>query len=132
MQIIFKHKDLEVTKDIKEYTINKLDSISNYIKNHNSVLEIDISKNSNAHKHGTHFEVATNIFVDGSKIFIKTLGEDLYEAIDKLKDKVMENVSQKEDKKRTKFRNLWRKIKDRLKSREKFDEDADAGQLGSE
>lgn len=132
MQILFKHKDLQITDSIKDYTISKFQTLSNHIKQQNSLLEIDIAKNSNAHKNGNHYEVSTNIIINKNKVFVQTTGDDLYNVIDSLRDKVLENVSQSEDKRRTKERSLWRKIKDKLKSREKFDDDGRAGEYGAE
>lgn len=132
MQIIFKHKDLEVTDSIKDYAISKFESLQNHVKENNSSLEIEIAKNSNAHKHGQHYQISTNIIINKNKVFIETVNDDLYSAIDILREKVMENISQRSDKIRTKERSLWRKIKDKLKSREKYDDDGMAGEFGNE
>jgi ribosomal subunit interface protein len=132
MQIILKHKDLDITDAIKNYAISKFETLSNHIKQQNSILEIEISKNSNAHKHGNHYELSVKVIINKNKVFVKHTSEDIYNCIDILRDKVMENVTQSEDKKRTKERSLWRKIKDKLKSKDKYDDDAYVSDLGSE
>lgn len=105
MNIKIKGVDIEVTEAIKVYATKKIyEALEKFVeegKEKNILVEVELSKTSNHRSNGDIYKASAKVSGIHKNIFMETVKDDLYTAIDSLKDKLNENVSQMKDKKKT-------------------------------
>jgi putative sigma-54 modulation protein len=112
MKLSIKSKDLELTKPIKAYIIEKINDLSDIIKPFEKDGEVfisfEIARITKHHKQGGIFYAEANVDLLGEKIRIEQTEENVRAAIDKLKDVLKrkirdvkeKNIDQKREAKR--------------------------------
>ena len=117
MQINIIHNNFEITEAIKEYTYNKFSQIEKHLDKKEGVkLSVEFDKISNHHKHGNHYEVKATLALGSRKIFVESVKEDLYAAIEVSKDKLLDEMSHNGDKKRDIMKKISRRFKNFIKN----------------
>ncbi len=110
MNIIFKSPHMEITSAIKAYVEKKLISLNKF-SSEGAILEVDLGKVNNHHKHGDVFKAELNFTSSGKLTRTEAVSEDMYSAIDVAQSDMLNALSSKKDKKQT----LWRKGASRIK-----------------
>lgn len=110
MKIIVKGSHIEITEAIHEYLEKRVQGIEKFL-GEESIVEADLGKTTNHHKHGDIFRAELNISNNGDYTRVVAESEDLYSAIDMVKDEAHNALSSKKDKKRSLFKKGAAKIK---------------------
>lgn len=108
---------VEVTDAIRDYTIEKIESIEKYIPegDTSAKISVDLSRTTAHHSHGDVFQAEALLHVRGKDITLRAVEDDLYKAIDVLKDMLSRELSSYKDKERSIFRRSAHKVKNLLK-----------------
>ncbi len=101
---------MEITSAIKAYVEKKLISLNKF-SSEGAILEVDLGKVNNHHKHGDVFKAELNFTSSGKLTRTEAVSEDMYSAIDVAQSDMLNALSSKKDKKQT----LWRKGASRIK-----------------
>lgn len=112
MQITVNTHNLDATEAVKNYAEEKLGIVAKYLpENENADLVITLGKTSEHHTHGNVFEAKARIKSGNTEVYVSSVKDDMYAAIDELKDKALENFAQKSDKNKSLLRKFARKVK---------------------
>lgn len=108
---------VEVTDAIRDYALEKLESIEKYIPDDDTSgkITVELSKTTAHHSHGDVFQAEAQLHLRGKDIVVKAVEDDLYKAIDVLKDMLSRELSSFKDKERSIFRRSAHKVKNLLK-----------------
>jgi putative sigma-54 modulation protein len=117
MHIIITGVHIEITDAIRSYILDKVSSLEKLVpKDDTSAkLTIELSKISNHHTHGEHYQAEALLHIRGKESTLKTTQEDLYKAVDVLKDMLSRDMSTHKDKERSLVRRSAHKVKALLK-----------------
>jgi ribosomal subunit interface protein len=116
MNINIKAKHIELTDEIRQYVLTKLDSVNKLLSHpENALAEIEVGKESNHHSKGDVFRAEANISADGKQFYVVMIKDDLYAAIDELKDEISEKIKSSNKKSRSNFRDGAGKVKNFIK-----------------
>jgi len=85
MKITIQGTGIELTQAIKEYAIEKIESLEKFFDNIQNA-DIDLGRRSTHHQHGDVFYAEVNVSVPGKLLRVVKEEPDLYKAIDKVKD----------------------------------------------
>lgn len=115
MNIIIKSHTMELTSAIREYALEKMNTLP--IKDSDNIrLDIELGRTDGRHqKSKDHYYCRVNTLIGSRSIHIDCLEDNLYKAIDAARDKVDAELSERKDKFITRARNLSRRIKEMLK-----------------
>lgn len=114
MNIIIKSHTMELTSAIREYALNKMNTLA--IKDNDNIqLQVELGRTEGHRQSGDHYYCKIHTVIGSRSVHIECIKDDLYKAIDAARDKVDTELSERKDKFITKARNLSRKIKDMLK-----------------
>lgn len=113
MHIIITGVHMEMTNAIREYSLEKMNTLEKFIpKDDTSAkLTLELSKTTNHHTHGEVFQAEAQLHIRGKTTTLRTTQDDLYKAIDILKDMLTRELSQHKDKERSVFRRSAHKVK---------------------
>ena len=113
MHTILTGVHMEITEAIRDYTLEKMQSLDKLVARDDTSakLVIELSKTSNHHVHGQVFQAEANLHLKGKETSLRTTQEDLYKAIDVLKDMLTRELSQHKDKERSIVRRSAHKVK---------------------
>lgn len=124
---IIKSNKIRLTKEIKEFTNEQIDSLEEIVKKNfekedfNSNLKekinllIEIGKETEHHKKGPYFYTKCQMNFPGGKIMVKGLSESLKGAITEMKNILEREIKKYKGKLRTKFERGARKLKREIK-----------------
>lgn len=112
MKIDIKATNIELTKDVKSYILEKVESLGKFIKNCDlAEFFVVIGKPSDHHKSGNIYFAECSMKVEGNIFQGKVEDESIQGAIDGLKDILQREVYDFKEKKETLYRRSARKIK---------------------
>ena len=114
MNIIIKSHTMELTGAIREYAMQKMNTLAIKDKD-NLQLQIELGRSENHHQRGDHYYCKVHTVIGSRSVHIECVKDDMYKAIDAARDKVDEEMSQRKDKFITRARNLSRKVKGLIK-----------------
>lgn len=114
MKIIVKGSHIDITEAIHDYLAKRLQAIERFL-DEASIVEADLGRTTNHHKHGDIFRAELNISNKGDYTRVVAEAEDLYAAIDQVKDEAFNSLSSKKDKKHSLFKKGAIKIKNLFK-----------------
>lgn len=108
---------VEVTDAIREYTLEKLNSLDKYIPKDDTSAKItvELEKTTAHHSNGDVFQAEAQLHIKGKDITIRAVEDDLYKAIDALKDMLTRELASYKDKERSIFRRSAHRMKNLLK-----------------
>lgn len=117
MHIIITGVHMEMTDAIREYALEKMSALEKFISEDDTSakLNLELSKTTNHHTHGSFFQAEALLHVKGKTISSRTTEDDLYKAIDLLKDMLTRELTQHKDKERSVFRKGAHRMKDLFK-----------------
>ncbi len=117
MHIIITGTHLEITEAIREYTLEKMNSLEKLVPKDDTSgkLTIELSKTTNHHSHGDVFQAEALLHIREKETALRTTQDDLYKAIDTLKDMLYRELSKHKDKEQSVFRRSAHKIKNLFK-----------------
>lgn len=117
MHTILTGVHMEITEAIRDYTLEKMQSLDKLIPRDDTSakLVVELSKTSNHHVHGQVFQAEANLHIRGKETTLRTTQEDLYKAVDVLKDMLTRELSQHKDKERSIVRRSAHKVKSLFK-----------------
>jgi ribosomal subunit interface protein len=101
---------MDLTDSMKTYVDKKLETLNKFASD-GAILEVDLGKVNNHHKHGDVFKAELNFTSAGKLTRTEAVSDDLYSAIDIAHSDMLNTLSNKKDKKQT----LWRKGASRIK-----------------
>lgn len=110
MNIIVKGSHIEITSAIHDYLIKRVMTLEKFLSV-DAMIEADLGKVSNHHKHGDIFRAELNITNGGQYTRVECEESDLYKAIDMVRDEAKEVLSSKKDKRQSLFKKGAIKIK---------------------
>jgi ribosomal subunit interface protein len=84
MKITIKSKNLEITPAFNVFINNKLKSLGKIVGEDNSEISIEISKETEHHRHGEIFWASGNLIFDGKKISAQERSENAKKAVAKI------------------------------------------------
>mgnify|MGYP001591193782 CR=1 FL=1 len=97
MRIQITATGFELTPSLKLFVEEKLGGLEKILKhwdeNDSVIIRIEIAKNTKHHQKGEIFYAEANIDLPKKIIRIEETGEDMHEAIDKLRDRLKNEVS---------------------------------------
>ena len=115
MNIMIKATNIELTPVIKEYVEKRMEAISKFLPDSDTVVRVEVGKTTNHHKHGDFFKAEIDIMLGGYKFFAVSVKEDLYAAIDDAKEEIVRELTHSKDKEEGLFRRGARSIKKLMK-----------------
>jgi ribosomal subunit interface protein len=117
MHTILTGVHMEITDAIREYTLEKMQTLDKLVpKDDTSAkLFIELSKTSNHHVHGQVFQAEANLHIRGKETTVRTTQDDLYKAVDVLKDMLTRELATHKDKERSIVRRSAHKVKSLFK-----------------
>ncbi len=120
MKINLQSKNMEITEAIRDYALKRITNLEKLLtkveaSGAETVVEFDLSKNTNHHKSGSVFHADCRITISGDEFYGSTDKEDLYEAIDAVKESMFREISKNKERKQTLFHRGARSIKKMLK-----------------
>ena len=87
----------ELTPLLKQFIEQKLSGFEKFLKrwdeNDSVIIRVEVSKNTKHHQKGDVFYAEANIDLPKKVLRVEEVGEDMHEAIDKLKDRLKNEVS---------------------------------------
>jgi ribosomal subunit interface protein len=110
MNIKIKSLHMDLTDSMKTYVDKKLETLNKFTSD-GAILEVELGKVNNHHKHGDVFKAELNFTSSGKLTRTEAVSDDLYSAIDIAHSDMLNTLSNKKDKKQT----LWRKGASRIK-----------------
>ncbi len=115
MKIEILTKGIELNDEIKEYALNRIQSLDRLLSSYENIeCNLRLGKDS-AHKHGKIFYAEATISTNKKNFGARAEEESIQEAIDELKDELSKKIRRYNDKK-TSLRNRGgRIIKDLLR-----------------
>ena len=97
MNLTISGHHLEVTPSLREYVLTKLDRVTRHF---DQVVDVNVLLTVEKQKEKDRRQKAeVNLHVKGRDIFVETVHEDLYAAIDQLMDKLDRQVCRHKDRK---------------------------------
>ncbi len=120
MKINIRSKNLEITPAINDYVLRRIESVEKFL-GHNkdvvdaSVFNIEIEKTTHHHKEGEYFQAEVVAHVNGQNFNVKSIKEDLYQAIDDVKDELTRVLESRKEKRIGLLRRGGAKIKNILR-----------------
>ncbi len=113
MHIMITGVHMDMTDAIREYALQKMQTLEKYIPNDDTSakLSVELSKTTNHHAHGDVFQAEAQLHIRGKETMVRTTQDDLYKAIDILKDMLTRELAQHKDKERSIFRRSAHKVK---------------------
>lgn len=90
---------IELTPAISAYLEKLTSAIAKYLSGENILVQIEVGKTSNRHKHGEIFRAEVRISGDGNDFYAAAEKEDLYAAIDVVKDEIIAEIKRKKNRK---------------------------------
>ena len=114
MNIIIKSHTMELTSAIRDYAMEKMNTLTVRDRDHVQ-LQIELGRSEGHHQRGEHYYCKVHTVIGSRSIHIECVKDDMYKAIDAARDKVDEELSQKKDRLITRARNISRKIKSLIK-----------------
>lgn len=113
MHIMITGVHMEMTDAIRDYALEKMQSLEKYIPSDDTSakLAVELSKTTNHHAHGDVFQAEGHLHIRGKETTVRTTQDDLYKAIDILKDMLTRELAQHKDKERSIFRRSAHKMK---------------------
>lgn len=117
MHTILTGVHMEITEAIRDYTLEKMQSLDKLIPRDDTSakLVVELSKTSNHHVHGQVFQAEANLHIRGKETTLRTTQEDLYKAVDVLKDMLTRELATHKDKERSIVRRSAHKVKSLFK-----------------
>ena len=108
---------VEITDSIRDYTLEKLNSLDKYIPqgDTSAKITVELEKTTNHHSYGDVFQAEAQLHIKGKDITIRAVEDDLYKAIDMLKDMLSRELSSYKDKERSLIRRSAHRMKDLIK-----------------
>lgn len=100
MKLNIKAVNLDLTAELKEYILKKMDMLDKYIGR----LEItgahfEASKTTNHHKKGEIYRAEANLAIGGDLLRVQKTEKNIFKAIDKVKDHLELVIKKYKDKK---------------------------------
>lgn len=111
MQIKIKGTGIDLTEPIKNYVIEKIESLEKFFDNIQSA-DVDVGMQSHHHLKGKVYYAEVNLSVPGKLIRVVKESEDLYKAIDKVKDHLKVELEKMKEKKRARDKKVLRENKE--------------------
>ena len=106
---------MNLSPDIKEYIEKRIAHIEKFLKHKDTVVNVEVEKTTNHHKHGDVYKAEIIIGTGNSKFFATAQTEDLYNAIDEVKDEIVRKLTTTKDRERTLFKRGALSIKKMMK-----------------
>lgn len=108
---------LEITEAIRNYTLEKMDTLEKYVPKGDSGarLHVELSKTTHHHSNGDVFQAEANVHIRGNNFTVRTTQDDLYKAVDTLKDMLTRELATHKDRERSIVRRGAYKVKQLLK-----------------
>ncbi len=88
---------IELTPAISTYVEKLTSGIEKHLSGEDIVVQIEVGKTSNHHKHGEIFRAEVRISGDGNDFYAASEKEDLYAAIDAVKDEIIREIKRKKN-----------------------------------
>lgn len=102
MRLQIKATGFELTPSLRQFIEDKLGGLENILKrwdeNDSVIIRVEVAKNTKHHQKGNIFYVEANIDLPKKVIRVEEVGEDMREAVDKLKDRLKNEVSKIKEK----------------------------------
>jgi putative sigma-54 modulation protein len=115
MNIIVKGSHIEISEAIHDYIDKKVKSLEKFLSP-DAVIEADMGKTTEHHRHGDIFRAELRIRNNGEETYVFVEKEDLYTAIDAVRLEAAEVLSSKKDKRKSLFKKGAQKIKSMFRS----------------
>jgi ribosomal subunit interface protein len=114
MQIIIKTKDIELTAYLQSVIDKKIGALIKFIQIENAGIFVELKKETNHHKQGNIFIAEAIVTFPGKKLVAKAHGQDIMEAIGKMKSELGKEMQKYKTKRIEKPRRQQRKLKEEL------------------
>lgn len=120
MKINILAKNMELTKAINDYVIERMNTLDELLSKMNLRDEVfanfEVSKSTNHHKAGEVFHSDCLMKINGEEFYASSDKEELYQAIDEVKDRLQSDISKNKSKKITLFHRGARRLKKLMRS----------------
>ena len=88
-----KATNLELTDAIRDYAVKRVESLEKLMQDFNPVdVDIEVGQTTKGQNKGPIFRAEINMQIPGTLLRAVEMGEDLYEAIDKVKDQLRRQI----------------------------------------
>jgi len=115
MNINIKATNIELTSEIHDYVMSKLDRLDKFTKDTSITGYVEIGRTTNHHKQGDIFKAEFDVNVAGERFFTLAETEDLFTAIDSAKEDLVRRITHSKDRKQTLFKRGAKSVKKMLK-----------------
>lgn len=118
MRLIIKGTNLELTPELKSYTIDKLTSFERFFpetKPDAIIADIELARTTKHHQKGRVFRCEVNLTIGKALLRAEESGESITEAIDKVRDEIERQALNYVERRRSRFLRAARKFARRLK-----------------
>ncbi|MCE9517690.1 ribosome-associated translation inhibitor RaiA [Candidatus Nomurabacteria bacterium] len=115
MNINIKATNIELTSEIHDYVLSKLDRLDKFTKDTSITGYVEIGRTTNHHKQGDIFKAEFDVNVAGERFFTLAETEDLFTAIDSAKEDLVRRITHSKDRKQTLFKRGAKSVKKMLK-----------------
>jgi putative sigma-54 modulation protein len=117
MHITITGVHIEVTEALREYVNNRLSPLSKYASKGDTsgMIAVELSKTTAHHTHGDVFQVEAQAKIKGANVNVRSVQDDLYNAIDEVRDMLARELTEEKDRRISLFKKGAQKIKKLLK-----------------
>ena len=111
MIITIQFSNIEPTDAIREYTEEKLQTLTKFFENIQK-MDVDLGAREQHHKKGKRYYAEVNVHIPGNVVRVAKDTEELYKAIDKVKDHLKVELQKIKEKMRRQDRKVIRNQKE--------------------
>ena len=109
MKINFQAKNIELTEDLREYAEKRITDLWKLMakieeEGEEVTVLFNLHRTTNHHKEGAIFHADCSIPVKGKRFYASYDGEDIREAIDKVKETLLREISKSKDRDQTLYK----------------------------
>ncbi|MCX6747897.1 MAG: ribosome-associated translation inhibitor RaiA [Candidatus Nomurabacteria bacterium] len=117
MQTNIQGKNIEIIQDIKDFITKKASQLEKFTVSNedNAVLNIELSKTTNHHKHGEIWRTEINLSFGDKKFFAGTEKDDVYKSISSVFEDIERNIIQTKNRDHSLFIRGARSVKKMMK-----------------
>ncbi|MFZ2149719.1 MAG: ribosome-associated translation inhibitor RaiA [Minisyncoccia bacterium] len=120
MQINLQSKNIELTDEIRDYALKRMENLGKFVSNIKEEkgevkATFEVGKSTNHHKAGEIFHADCSITVNGENFYAESDNEDWHNTIDEVAEKLFNEISKNKDRKQTLFRRGAKSVKKMLK-----------------
>jgi len=115
MRVNIKATNIELTNEIREYIEKRVSSLEKFLNTSDPIIQFEVSKTTNHHKHGDIFRAEINMIHGGKSFHTESIHEDLFTAIDEVRSDTYNKIVSVKDRMKTLFLRGARSVKKRIK-----------------